>query len=284
MCINTELLYRLCDDLDTTVALPTKTSAPEQLSETVAMTSGERGGWPQGTLGLARVWGASLSLPPSDRPDAAVASQASHAVASCVRAMSRVDTFFSRLASSLSSSSADAVEIACVDVGHDDELGKEVEESDHYEGDAVLYQADDDDEAGVFEYVRCVRLLNSCMGVGVHDWLQLDSLGRIERMLSHSLTHRLTQTNTSKQTHELARARTNIHTYTHTHIHTYTYTRRWVWLLSEDKRASWDCWRQSNAAAAVVAAAAAAAATGWDRTLALYVGEGDDYEGDECCS
>ena len=169
MCINTELLYRLCDDLDTTVALPTKTSAPEQLSETVAMTSDERGGWPQGTLGLARVWGASLSLPPSDRPDAAVASQASHAVASCVRAMSRVDTFFSRLASSLSSSSADAVEIACVDVGHDDELGKEVEESDHYEGDAVLYQADDDDEAGVFEYVRCVRLLNSCMGVGVHD-------------------------------------------------------------------------------------------------------------------
>ena len=83
-----------------------------------------------------------------------------------------VDTFFSRLASSLSSSSADAVEIACVDVGHDDELGKDESEhyddSDKYEGDAVLDQADDDDEAGVFEYMRCVRLLNSCMGVGVH--------------------------------------------------------------------------------------------------------------------
>ena len=226
MCINTELLYRLCDDLDTTVALPTKTSAPEQLSETVAMTSGERGGWPQGTLGLARVWGASLSLPPSDRPDAAVASQASHAVASCVRAMSRVDTFFSRLASSLSSSSADAVEIACVDVGHDDELGKEtVDESDHYEGDAVLYQADDDDEAGVFEYVRCVRLLNSCMGVGVHDWLQLDSLFQ-NRAHALTLTHSPSYTNKHKQANSRTRARTHehshIHTYTHTHIHIHT--------------------------------------------------------------
>ena len=133
------------------------------------MTSGERGGWPQGTLGLARVWGASLSLPPSDRPGAAVASQASHAFASCVRAMSRLDTGFSRLASSLSSSSADAMEIACMDVGHDGELGKEpVDESDRYEGDAVLDQAVDDDEACLFEYMRCVRLLNSCMGVGVH--------------------------------------------------------------------------------------------------------------------
>ena len=219
MCINTELLYRLCDDLDTTVALPTKTSAPEQMSETVAMTSGERGGWPQGSLGWARVWGASLSLPPSDRPDAAVASQASHAVASCVRAMSRVDTFFSRLASSLSSSSADAVEIACVDVGHDDELGKAPDdESDHYEGDAVLYQADDDDEAGVFEYMRCVRLLNSCMGVGVHDWLPVTESSACSH--THSLTVLHKQTQASKLTNSRAHART----FTHTHIHTYTHT------------------------------------------------------------
>ena len=110
------------------------------------------------------------------------------------------------------------MEIACVDVGHDDELGKEVEESDHYEGDAVLYQADDDDEAGVFEYVRCVRLLNSCMGVGVHDWLPVTESSACSH--THSLTVLHKQTQASKLTNSRARART----YTHTHIHIYTHT------------------------------------------------------------
>ena len=114
-----------------------------------------------------------------------------------------------------------------------------------------------------------------------------DSLTQI-RTHALTLTHSPSYTDKHKQANSQTRARahahTHIHTYTYTHIHTCTYSRRWVWLLSEDKRASWDCWRQSNAAAATVAAAAATAATGWDRTLALYVGEGDDYEGDECCS